>query len=229
MLGAAFDAMGDEWSHPSLAPVACRLDATRRTAWLQGAQRRIADGDRDYQARDLARLTVYFGEPDAASVLDIASRTASTLEEIETLAPVMPPGLVGRALDIARSVPVLYAANRSRALLAIADRESGPAYEALLGEALRSAFGATPNRYPNLNIDDKADDLWKAIRARLFALPFGSRGMLLHRALAELSERGRDDCLAVVGELMPVIGRFGGTAAFDEILAAAGDMSRWWP
>lgn len=231
LLSAAFDALGDEWSYPSLAQAARRLDAARRIAWLESAKRRIAEGNRDYQARELAGLTACFGEPAAASVIEVAenANTGSVLEAIGLLAPALSPGLVGRALDIARSAPVLYAAERSRALLAIADCEREQASESLLADAMRSAFEATPHRYPNLYIGDKAADLWQAIRIRLYALASDRRHLLLHRALLDLSERGRDDCLAVVGELVPLIGRSGGTAALDEILAATGDVSRWWP
>jgi hypothetical protein len=234
MVGAAIDALGSEGMDPVLAPLAQRLDPPRRKAWLEGAMLSSArPGEVDAfraEINNLARLAASFGEPTVASVLDMVV-ARSIPEAIVILAPALPSDLVGRAAELARSMKWNTAFNeeayRSRTFLALADRAGGEEAEMLFEEALESAFDATPTRDPVTDFAQEAD-LWRDIRARLRAMPVRRQHSALRKALVKLSERDHEDCLASLGELLPLIGNLGGDKALQEVMRAASDVTRWW-
>lgn len=221
MLGAALDILGEERWNPALAPLARRLDAQPRRSWLEAAMRHADD------LSSLANLAVWLGEPDPGAVLDQAEELGAA-EAVPLLAPILPPDLFRRALELARSRPDREAPERTRALLALAARAQPEAAESLLEESLRSALDIEPYRDIGTDIYRTAE-IWRALRARLISLPPSRQYLMLVRALDELSQRGRIDCLTYLGELMQLAGSIGGGAAIDDSLAAAADVARWWP
>lgn len=220
MTGAALDILGEERWNPALAPLARRLDAQRRRSWREAAMQHADPGS-------LANLAVWLGEPDPGAALDQAEELGAA-EAIPILAPILPPDLIRRALELARSRPDREAPERTRALLALAAHAQPEAAEPLLEESLRSALDIEPYRDIGTDVFRTAE-IWRALRAQLISLPSSRQYPMLVRALDELSQRGRADCLTYLGELMQLVGGIGGGAAIEDSLAAAADVARWWP
>jgi hypothetical protein len=228
LLGAAFEALGDERTMTSLAPAARRLAAPRRQEWFEAALRHAVEQG---SPKELALLSVTFGEPTAEAVLDEAEEHGVlALGTIAILAAVLPAELIGRAAALARSRRHRFDASaRTRALLALAERQhqqGGEPAESLLYEAIISALSIESYRDLGTDFGHKSE-LWRKLRSELHSLPRSRQHSLVVQALAELSKRDRDSCLEGLGEMLPLVGKLGGS--LGDIMAAAVDVGRWWP